>query len=184
MTSQRYAFYVDINKCTGCRSCEIACKEENQLDDGIRWRHVHQMEGEDLGRPTMYFLSMSCNHCEDPICVKVCPTTAMTQREDGTVYVDEHKCVGCRYCEWACPYSAPQFNANTGHMSKCTFCHQRIEEGSGPACAEACPTHALQWGTLEEIAALEGTVDQFDKLPDASITRPAIRFTPPRNNRA
>lgn len=183
MSENKYAFFVNINHCIGCRACEIACKQENELDDGIRWRQVREMDGKTNGHPTKYFMSMACNHCEDPICVRVCPTTAMTRREDGIVYVDESKCVGCRYCEWACPYSAPRFNANTGHMSKCTFCMHRIDEGEGPACAAACPTKALQWGPLEEIAAKEGVVDQFDKLPDADITQPAIRFVPPRLDR-
>lgn len=183
MTENKYAFFVNINHCIGCRSCEIACKQENSLADGIRWRQVHEIDGEIKGHPTKYFLPMACNHCENPVCVQVCPTTAMTQRDDGIVFVDESKCVGCRYCEWACPYSAPRFNSEEGHMSKCTFCMHRIDEGSGPACADACPTKALQWGPLGEVAGRADVVTDFDVLPEHNLTEPAIRFVPPRFDR-
>lgn len=180
MPKPKNAFYVDVTRCIGCRACEIACKEENEVPEGIRWRQVRTVESESQGRPSLYFLSVACNHCEDPICTKVCPTTAMHQREDGVVLVDETKCVGCRYCEWACPYGALHFNANTGHMSKCTFCEHRQADGKAPACVEACPTEALQWGPFDEIIGRPSSTAEFGPLPDAEITKPAIRFKPPR----
>lgn len=184
MTQKQYAFHVDTTRCIGCRACEIACKQENQLEEGQRWRRVRMIEDDVAGHPTMYFLSMACNHCENPICVTVCPAAALQKREDGIVLVDESRCIGCRYCQWACPYDALHFNANTGRMSKCTMCVHRVDVGQQPACVVSCPTQAIEWGPLEEIAAREESVDQFDRLPDPTITSPAIRFKRPRLNRA
>ena len=165
------AFFLDVNRCTGCRSCEVACKIENGVEVGPRWRKVRTVEG-DEGGPFMYHVSMACNHCEVPVCADACPSGAITKRPDGIVVVDESKCIGARLCAWACPYDAPQFSDETGIMQKCDFCNHRIDSGvGGPACAEACPTKALQWGTLEEVAAKEGVTDEFGPLPDAEITR-------------
>jgi len=180
MTTKQHAFFFDANRCTGCRTCEIACKVENGVDVGTRWRKVRTVQG-DEGGPFMYHVSMSCNHCEVPVCAEACPSGAIEKRPDGIVVVDQSKCIGARLCAWACPYDAPQFSDETGKMEKCNFCSHRIDAGiGGPACAEACPTKALQWGELEDIAAREGVTDQFGPLPDAEITKPAIRFIPLR----
>ena len=178
MTKQ-VAFFFDANRCTGCRTCEVACKVENGVELGPRWRKVRTVEGDQDGGPYMYHVSMSCNHCEVPVCAEACPSGAITKRPDGIVIVDESKCIGARLCAWACPYDAPQFSEETGKMEKCNFCSHRIDAGTGgPACAEACPTKALQWGPLDEVAAKAGATDRFGPLPDADITKPAIRFIP------
>ncbi len=171
------AFFVDINRCTGCSTCEIACKVENGVETGPRWRKVRTVET-DQGGPAMYHVTMSCNHCDVPVCADACPSGAITKRPDGIVVVDESKCIGARLCAWACPYDAPQFNAR-GTMEKCTFCVHRIDAGiGGPACAEACPTGALQWGELDDLVQIAGATDELEPLPDADITRPAVRFKP------
>ena len=161
----KYGFYFDQSLCNGCKACQIACKDKHDLPLGVNWRRVVEYTGGSWQRsgntfePNVfsYYTSIACNHCEDPICMRVCPTTAMSRRDDGTVYVDDSKCVGCRYCQWACPYGAPQLNTETGHMTKCTMCHSRIEYGEAPACVDACPTQALQWGSFED-------VDEFRQL--------------------
>lgn len=112
----KYGFFFDQTLCTGCKACQIACTDKHDLPTGVRWRRVVEYAGGgwqtsgDTFSPSVftYYTSISCNHCEDPIYMEVCPTTAISRRDDGTVYVDQDKCVGCRYCEWACPYSAPQ----------------------------------------------------------------------------
>ena len=110
------------------------------------------------------------------------PTTAMTVRADGTIFVDDSKCVGCRYCEWACPYSAPQFNVETGHMSKCDLCFDYRQEGLTPACVAACPSRALDWGPLAELEArYPGGVRSVAPLPDPSITEPNLLVRPHRD---
>ncbi|MEJ2711547.1 MAG: hypothetical protein P8074_28320 [Anaerolineales bacterium] len=111
MTKQ-YAFYFDSSSCTGCKACQVACKDKNNLEVGVLWRRVYSVTGGDwvstgnawTSQAFAYELSISCNHCQDPLCVHVCPTTAMHKREDGIVLVDASKCIGCKYCEW--PQSA------------------------------------------------------------------------------
>lgn len=184
-----YGFYFDQSACNGCKACQISCKDKHDLPVGVNWRRVveyaggtWQLDG-DTVTPNVftYYTSISCNHCEDPICVQVCPTTAMTQREDGTVFVDETKCVGCRYCEWACPYSAPQFNASTGHMSKCDLCADYREQDQDPACVAACPTRALDWGPIDELREKYGDKANIEPLPDPAITKPRLVVRPHRD---
>ncbi|MDN5767892.1 MAG: dimethylsulfoxide reductase subunit B [Humibacillus sp.] len=182
-------FSFDQTKCNGCKACQIACKDKHDLPVGVTWRRVAEYSGgtwqedEDTAVPNVfaYYTSMACNHCENPICVQVCPTTAMTVRDDGTVYVDDEKCVGCRYCEWACPYSAPQFNADTGHMTKCDLCADYREQGQDPACVAACPSRALGWGEIEDLRKEHGTNSSVEPLPDPSITRPNLVIIPHRD---
>ena len=182
-------FSFDQTKCNGCKACQIACKDKHDLPVGVTWRRVAEYSGgtwqedEDTAVPNVfaYYTSMACNHCENPICVQVCPTTAMTVRDDGTVFVDDEKCVGCRYCEWACPYSAPQFNAETGHMTKCDLCADYREQGQDPACVAACPSRALGWGEIEDLRKEHGTNASVEPLPDPSITRPNLVIIPHRD---
>ena len=165
---KRPAFFLDAQICTGCKTCMVACKDKNDLDPGVRWRRVVEYTGgEWLVLPDgtfrqdvfSYYLSISCNHCEEPICVEVCPTTAMHQDENGIVVVDQGKCIGCHYCEWACPYGAPQFQASLGCMSKCDFCRDELKAGGVPACVAACPTRALGFGELDELQRSAGGAD-------------------------
>ena len=189
--AEQYGFYFDQAACTGCKACQIACKDKHDLPLGVTWRRVVEYGGgtwqHDEKNHTVthnvftYYTSISCNHCENPVCVQVCPTTAMTRREDGTVYVDDNKCVGCRYCEWACPYSAPQFNAATGHMSKCDLCYDYRSTGQDPACVSACPSRALDWGPIDELRAQYGEENGIAPLPDPTITRPHLVVTPHRD---
>ncbi|MBW1889568.1 MAG: 4Fe-4S binding protein, partial [Deltaproteobacteria bacterium] len=135
---KRPAFYLDTQICTGCKTCIIACKDKHDLPAGVRWRRVVEFTGGDwdcLPDGTFnqnvfaYYISVSCNHCQDPVCVKACPSKAMHQDDHGIVTVDPEKCVGCRYCEWVCPYSAPQFDKKLGRMTKCDFCREDLQQG-------------------------------------------------------
>jgi anaerobic dimethyl sulfoxide reductase subunit B (iron-sulfur subunit) len=125
-------------------------------------------------------LSLSCNHCEKPVCAEACPTKAMSRRADGVVLVDPEKCMGCRYCEWACPYGAPRFDPERGVMTKCTLCEDRLEEGLAPSCVSACPMRALDFGTREEMEGRPGGAAVFP-LPDPRLTEPAFQLTPHRS---
>ncbi len=182
-------FHFDASACNGCKACQIACKDKHDSPVGVNWRRVAEYGGGtwstsgDVTTPSVfsYYTSIACNHCENPVCVQVCPTTAMTQREDGTVFVDQDKCVGCRYCEWACPYSAPQFNAETGHMTKCDLCADYRDTGQDPACVAACPVRALDWGEIEDLREKYGTENAIEPLPDPSLTRPNLVITPHRD---
>ena len=169
----RKAFLFDLNKCTGCQACEIACTIENQLD-GFSWRQVTTLnEARHPGSPTIH-LSLACNHCEEPPCMEHCPALAYSKDPvTGLVSLDEDKCIGCGYCSWACPYDAPKFDRDAGVMTKCTFCEHRQAEGLQPACVEQCPTGALGFGELAELPGVE----QAPGLPTLD-PGPSIRFIP------
>lgn len=180
---KRPAFHIDVATCTGCKTCMIACKDKNDLPDGVRWRRVSEFTGggwvpradntftQDV---FAYYVSVSCNHCEEPICVTGCPTTAMHKDEFGIVSVDASKCIGCRYCEWACPYRAPQFNAAAGVMTKCNFCKDYLEQGKPPACVAACPTRSLTFGEYDDLKQRFGESALIAPLPDPAITKPNL----------
>lgn len=183
------AFFIDIGICTGCKTCMVACKDKNSLGDGIRWRRVYEFTGgqwtprdDGLYTPDLftYYLSIACNHCENPACVAACPTRAMAKNADGIVYVDASRCVGCRYCEWACPYSAPQFDPDRGVMAKCDFCRTKEHEAASPACAAACPTRALTFGDYDRLKKEQGSSAGIPPLPDPALTSPCLVIRPPR----
>ncbi len=185
----KLGFYFDQTLCTGCKACQIACKDKHDLPLGVNWRRVAEYGGGtwqitgDTFAPNIFanYMTMACNHCDDAVCADVCPTTAMHQREDGVVAVDDDLCVGCRYCEWACPYSAPQYNAETGRMSKCDLCTDFRGEGLDPACVAACPSRALDWGPIDELREKYGDVAAIAPLPDPSVTQPNLVITPHRS---
>ncbi|MHB8797746.1 MAG: DMSO/selenate family reductase complex B subunit [Thermoanaerobaculia bacterium] len=180
-----YAVHFDASACTGCKACQAACKDHNDLPEGILWRRVYEVSGGGFRRDGAAWrndvfawnLSLSCNHCERPVCAEVCPTGAVGRREDGVVLLDPEKCMGCRYCEWACPYGAPRFDAARGVMTKCTLCADRLDEGLDPSCVAACPMRALDFGPLEKIRARAGEACGFP-LPDPRLTEPALFLTP------
>jgi anaerobic dimethyl sulfoxide reductase subunit B (iron-sulfur subunit) len=183
------AFHVNIGLCTGCKTCQVACKDKNNLPPGIRWRRVFQYEGgEWIDQNGMlipsnvfaYFVSAACMHCEEPLCAEVCPSAATSKREDGIVLIDEDKCIGCQYCSWACPYGAPQFNQAKGVMTKCDFCHDLLDRGERPSCVESCPYRALDFGRLDELQAKHGRLADPAPLPDPSITKPSVVYSPNR----
>ena len=122
----------------------------------------------------VYHVSLGCQHCDDPACVKVCPTTAMHKdASTGLVSVDEHKCIGCGYCHMACPYNAPKVDREKGHSVKCDGCAERVAAGEKPVCVEACPARALDFGTIEEMAKL-GERGNIAPLPEPTYTKPNL----------
>ena len=182
----RYAFYLDTSACTGCKACQIACKDKNQLPVGILWRRVVEVQGGEwlprgaawLTNAFAYFVSSTCNHCAAPICADVCPTKALHQREDGIVLLDAARCMGCRYCEMACPYKAPQFDPAQGVMTKCNFCYDLLDAGKSPACVAACQMRVLHVGDLHALRAEHGNIADIDPLPPSHLTDPALVLTP------
>lgn len=189
MANKQLGFYVNTSNCTGCKTCQIACKDKNNCEVGRRFRRVVEVSGGEwvkrgnvwIDNSHTYNLSTACQHCTAPECMRVCPTKAITKREaDGIVLIDPNLCIGCRYCEWACPYGAPQYDAAQNVMTKCDFCVDYIDQGKNPACVDACPTRVIEFGDIEELRAKYGTVDNIYPLPDPSITQPNLVLKPHR----
>ncbi|MBP1595963.1 MAG: reductase, iron-sulfur subunit [Acidobacteria bacterium] len=177
MASGQIAFFVDTTKCTNCRTCEISCKDFNNAAAGLRIRRVRTFEGGEFPKIFAYNISMSCNHCEDPICLKHCPTGAFSKRaSDGIVVHDPGRCIGCRYCTWLCPYGAPQYDAREGRIRKCNFCVEELDRGRSPVCATACPMRAIEIGRLSDIASRPHATARIRSIPSPGLTMPACRY--------
>ncbi len=179
---KRLAFYFDSASCSGCKTCQMACKDKNDLAIGQIWRRVYEVTGGGWKQAGpawkhdvfAYNLSMSCNHCADPICARNCPTRAIWKREDGIVQINQDLCIGCKYCAWVCPYGAPQFNPEKGVMGKCDLCADYIDQGKNPSCVDACPMRALDFGDYDKLLEKHGGSDHIYPLPEYSITEPSL----------
>lgn len=184
------AFFVDLTACSGCKTCMVACMDGHSLPENVLWRRVAEYCGGDWSPQPLdchsqnvfaYYVSVSCNHCRQPVCVEVCPTGAMSKNSDGIVWVNHDLCVGCRYCEWNCPYSAPRYNAEIGKMTKCDFCQDRLAAGLNPLCVEACPMRAIEFGEFEDLQKKYGPLTHIAPLPDPALTGPCLFLRPPKN---
>ncbi len=175
---KQHGFYFNADNCIACHACEAACAEKNDTPPHLAFRSVGYLEGGVWPSYARLNISMACNHCDNPVCLKGCPTRAYTKfAEYGAVLQDPDICFGCGYCTWVCPYNAPQLDLQAGHVSKCNMCIDRLEAGLKPACAAACLGGALDFGIIEtkpeNHAQLETRLPGF---PDPAITRPNIRF--------
>lgn len=168
----KVGWIIDLKKCIGCRSCFVACKSENNTPLRTDWRYVVERERGTYPTPKREFISLACNHCDNPACMKSCPVDAITKRDDGIVLIDQDKCIGCRYCMFACPYGAPKIDTDTGKVSKCTMCVHRQDAGLAPACATACLTGAIEF--VEDF--LGDTEHMPDGFNDPALTNPNIDF--------
>jgi len=184
----QYAFFVDSDACSGCKTCQVACKDRYDLPAGIHWRRVLEITAGDWTRKggawtntvAAYNLSVACHHCLDPLCAGACPTEAIWKREDGLVLIDEARCTKCYKCRSACPYDAIRSDPVRG-VSKCHFCPDELAAGKPPVCVAACPNRALDFGDLEEIRRKHGTVSQVFPLIDPASARPALVVKPHRH---
>ena len=174
----RQGFYFDMTACIGCRTCQVACKDVNRLEVGTDFRHVTSYcTGSGL-TPRMYHMSVACNHCADPACVKVCPTGAMYKdAETGLVMHDDEMCIGCETCTKACPYGQPVLIAELGIVHKCDACAGLRIQGEQPSCVASCPQRVLEFGDVEELRAAHPGADLVADcavLPDSSATNPSL----------
>lgn len=165
-------FLLDQKYCIGCQTCQAACRARHGLTPGVYPRQASSSQIELRGP----YISLACNHCNNPACVDVCPTGAVSKREDGIVVHDPEVCIGCYSCEKACPYSAPQENDLNDRMVKCDMCAARLDKGENPACVDACPVKVLTVGTIEDLEAQGGVAEGVGFTVEA--TDPNIRFIP------
>src|SRR5688572_18094680 len=146
---EQYAFEVDLDSCTGCKSCVAACHSLNGLDDTETWRDVGVVVSASRARPFTQTITTACHHCADPACLNGCPVLAYEKDPvTGIVLHLDDQCIGCSYCILKCPYDVPKFSERLGIVRKCDMCHSRLAAGEAPACAQACPTHAIRIVTV------------------------------------
>ncbi len=199
-TGKRWGLLIDASKCTeNCDECVTACAKENGWGQGdhaetdSQWIRKVDLKNKSTGYEVS--LPMMCQHCEDPPCVDVCPTTASFKREDGIVLVDKHLCIGCRYCMMACPYKARSFVHESvtdqkahaprgkGTVESCTMCVHRVDAGGIPACVETCNAtrhQAMIFGDLNdpesEIAKAVSSYPSIALRDDLGLN-PGVRYT-------
>ncbi len=180
---KQHAFHFTADNCIGCHACESACSEKNDLPPHLSFRSVGYVEGGSYPNYTRMNISMACNHCDDPVCLKGCPTRAYTKHpEYGAVIQDPDICFGCGYCTWVCPYNAPQLDPVAGQVEKCNMCVDRLEVGLKPACVSACLGNALNFGVVENMPDNREQIEtSIPGFPDADITHPNIRFQQTRS---
>jgi Fe-S-cluster-containing dehydrogenase component len=191
---EQWGFYFDPNECMGCSACAIACKNRHGTDEGqVDWRRVETVSSGTFPDYQETNVSLSCMHCEDAPCEKVCPTDAIKKREsDGIVTVDREACIGCGYCGWACPYGAPQYG-DDGLMQKCNLCLDKgpgsgdgetskndQEEPLEPACVDECVGDALDAGPVGELVdkASDAAAERFAESRSSVIIEPTDDVNP------
>ena len=195
----QYGIIFNADRCIGCEACFVACKEENKVAPGMQWNKILRVEN--VTKKIINYYRVSCQHCEDPACLKVCPMKAIYKGKFGEILVDQSKCIGCKMCLNACPYGAPLFNTDgttsyfgtkepllkstpkphqvrtAGKAEHCTLCTHRLAEGRLPACVENCSTKALVLVDYEsKDPKVQDYIAQAVCLSEEAGTKPKVRY--------
>lgn len=166
----RNGFIFNHDKCVSCNACSAACILENGWT--VHPRNIYTYNAEAGNLLPVINLSLACNHCESAICMDGCPSAVFSRdKATGAILIDDTKCIGCKYCQWNCPYDAPKYDYSKNTISKCNLCFQALKEGRMPACSIACPTGALKFGELKQASTVK-----YSWFPDKKLI-PAIEFT-------
>jgi Fe-S-cluster-containing dehydrogenase component len=141
----RYRLEIEESMCWGCKTCELACKQENRAPDGVQLIRITEDGPREVAGKWFFEYRVSrCRHCDTPPCVEACSEEAISQRDDGIVVLDRSECTGCRACLEACPYDAVAFDEDENTAAKCNLCHHRLQAGLLPACADnVCLAHCI-----------------------------------------
>jgi anaerobic dimethyl sulfoxide reductase subunit B (iron-sulfur subunit) len=177
-------FYFDQSRCTGCQTCQVACKDWNDVPPGpAAWLRIQSLENGRFPNVSVRFLLYRCFHCAEPACLKACPTGSLSKREkDGLVIVNRESCIGCSACRDVCPYQAPQFRSKDEPMEKCDFCLERVNARLRPICVDACPQRAMDFGSLDLLSSkYPMAVPWTAGYPEPSLAKPSLLIKPRRN---
>ncbi|TWU57468.1 DmsC/YnfH family molybdoenzyme membrane anchor subunit [Rubripirellula reticaptiva] len=187
---QQFAFEVDLDKCSGCKACVVACHTLNGLEEDEAWRRVGTLTiGETLiddelspTLPAIQHVTTACHHCEDPGCLNGCPVKAYEKDPvTGIVRHLDDQCIGCKYCTMMCPYEVPQYSDRLGIVRKCDMCHQRLSAGEAPACVQACPNEAIAITVVQRGLQFGDDTTLAPGAPLSSITQPTTQYKSSRN---
>ena len=185
----QYAFFVNSDACSGCKTCQVACKDKNDLRAGTSWRRVFEVTAGGWAKKgaawtttvVAYNLSVACHHCLEPACTRNCSTEAIYKRDDGIVLIEQSRCTKCNKCAADCPYDAIRPSGSGAEVTKCDFCADYLEQGRPPACVSACPNRALDYGDYDTLAKRPGLTQRVFPLADPSTARPALFVRPHRH---
>jgi formate dehydrogenase iron-sulfur subunit len=180
---EQYAFEVDLDKCSGCKACVVACHSLNGLEDNESWRSVGLLVSDKTDSPNQQTITTACHHCVDPACLNGCPVLAYEKDPvTGIVKHLDDQCIGCQYCVLKCPYEVPQYSSRLGIVRKCDMCANRLAVGEAPACVQSCPSAAIRITVVDREVIRErhlttNTAEAFlPASPDASYTIPTTRY--------
>jgi len=179
---EQYAFEVDLDSCSGCKACVVACHALNGLEENESWRDVGFIHGGSRRAPFQQTVTTACHHCADPGCLNGCPVLAYEKDPvTGIVRHLDDQCIGCQYCILKCPYDVPKYSSRLGIVRKCDMCHDRLGAGEAPACVQACPTQAIR---ITKVSVSGGgtpapradTSHFLSVAPDPAYTQPTTRY--------
>ena len=175
---QQFAFEVDLDQCSGCKACVVACHTMNGLEDDESWRRVGTVTiGQSSGTPRVQHVTTACHHCEDPGCLNGCPVKAYDKDPvTGIVRHLDDQCIGCKYCTMMCPYEVPTYSERLGIVRKCDMCHQRLSVGEAPACVQSCPNEAIKIKIVDQGTVHSPSDSLAAGAPCSTITRPSTDY--------
>ncbi len=176
---EQYAFEVDLDACSGCKACVVACHNLNGLDETEQWRSVGMLHGGSEQHPVLQHITTACHHCIEPACLSGCPVLAYDKDPDtGIVRHLDDQCIGCQYCIFMCPYDVPQYNPTRGIVRKCDMCHDRLTVGEAPACVQSCPNGAIRIRNVSVDSVItDCESNQFlPTAPEPDITLPTTIY--------